>query len=289
MTPQGSASGESQDGGSSPAGWSLPGSGYSLALQRGLAILSAFTAERPILGVLEIARETGMHQGTTHRYVSTLVALGYLEQGKGRKYRLALRATRLGLAALSATKLGEHARPYMQDLASNCGYTIGLAVLDGPEILCLERAHSTRHRQNPSEPNLCRVSRLPVHCTATGKVLLAQLPEREQAKLLRELKLSRETPHTITEKQALREEIQRIAPAAVAVNNQELTRGWHAIAVPIRSAEHEAIAALSMTTATSTIPLQNLVRELTPHLIASADRISARLGYRRPSETVAQS
>jgi IclR family pca regulon transcriptional regulator len=246
-----------------------------------LAILATFTPERPVLGILEIAQELGMHKGTTHRYVSTLVALGYVEQGRGRKYRLTLGVTRLGLSALSATPLEAHAHPYMQDLATGCGYTVSLAVLDGPEILYLDRVHSTRRRQNPGELDLRPGSRLPVHCTALGKVLLAHLPEPEQERLLRTLKLSRETPNTITAKQALREEIQHIALEGIAANDQELTTAQHAIAVPIRSAEREVIAALAMTANTSAISLENLAEHLRPHLVATASRISARLGYRR--------
>jgi IclR family pca regulon transcriptional regulator len=66
---------------------------YSQSLERGLAILSCFTPKRPVLGIADIADELGMSRSTTHRYVITLLALGYLEQGASRKYRLGLRVT----------------------------------------------------------------------------------------------------------------------------------------------------------------------------------------------------
>ena len=270
--------GEDGDGDPPTPSWILSEPGYSLALQRGLAILATFTPERPTRGIQEIAHELGMHKSTTHRYVSTLVALGYLEQGATRRYRLTLAVIRLGLSTLSATPLEEHAHPYMQALADGCGYTIGLAVLDGPEVLQLDRTHSSRPRHSPSELIPPPGSRLPVHCTAPGKLLLAHLPEPEQAKLLRGLKLTRETPSTITDKRALREEIERIAREGRAVEEEELTPGQHAIATPIRSADQTVIAALSMTAATSAITPGNLVRQLAPHLTATAERISARLG-----------
>lgn len=204
--------------------------------------------------------------------------------GKERRYRLTLGVTRLGLSALSATSLSEHAHPYMQDLANDCGYTIALAVLDDAEILCLDRTHSTRYRHSPEHPDPHTEPRLPLHCTATGKLLLAHLPKKERTGMLRELSLTRHTPKTITRKQMLREEIQHIALVDLAVNDEELMPGRHAIAVPIRSADHTAIAALSMAAATSSIRLQDLVQDLAPHLVATADRISARLGYRRPDE-----
>lgn len=290
MTPRAispdDSEGEEGDEGSSLPGWGLSGPGYSLALQRGLAILAVFTPDRPVAGISDIARELGLHKGTTHRYVGTLVALGYLEQGKRRKYRLTLGVTKLGLSTLSATRLEEHAHPYMQDLATASGYPISLAVLDGPEILYLDRVHSTRRRHDPDDLDLHPESRLPVHCTAMGKVLLAHLLKSEQARLLRALKLSRETPNTITGKQALHDEIQHIEREGMAVNDEELATGQHAIAVPIRSSEHEVTAALAMTATTSAISLANLTEQLRPHLTATASRISARLGYSRSDEVM---
>jgi IclR family pca regulon transcriptional regulator len=78
---------------------------YSQSLERGLAILSCFTPKRPVLGIADIADELGMSRSTTHRYVITLLALGYLEQGASRKYRLGLRVTDLGMSALNSTGL----------------------------------------------------------------------------------------------------------------------------------------------------------------------------------------
>ena len=99
--------------------WSIPSlrePRYSQSLERGLAILGCFTPERPVLGIADIADELGMSRSTTHRYVITLVALGFLEQGASRKYRLGLRVTDLGMSALNSTGLREHARPYLEEL-----------------------------------------------------------------------------------------------------------------------------------------------------------------------------
>ena len=85
-----------------------------------------------------------MSRSTTHRYVTTLLALGYLEQGRSRKYRLGLRVTDLGMSALNATGLRENVHPFLEELRERTGYTIGLAVLDGAEILYVDRARSWR-------------------------------------------------------------------------------------------------------------------------------------------------
>ena len=79
-----------------------------------------------MLGIADIADELGMSRSTTHRYVITLVALGYLEQGASRKYRLGLRVTDLGMSALNATGLREHSHPYLEELRQRTTYTVNL-------------------------------------------------------------------------------------------------------------------------------------------------------------------
>src|SRR3984885_10090893 len=159
--------------------WSLPGlrePRYSQSLERGLAILACFTPERPVLGIADIADELGMSRSTTHRYVITLVALSYLEQGASRKYRLGLRVTDLGMSALNSTGLREHSHPYLEELRQRTSYTVNLSVLDGSDILYVDRVKSYRRGQSKIALGLSLGSRLPAYCTSMGKLLLAYLP-----------------------------------------------------------------------------------------------------------------
>lgn len=261
---------------------SLGESRYSSSLERGLLILGCFTAQRPTLGIADIAEELGMSRSTTHRYMSTLVALGYLAQGPGRKYRLTLAVTQLGLSALNTTSLGEHARPYLEDLRRETSYTTAIAVLDGPSILYVELLPSLRRGRAPL--TLRPGSRLPTHCTAMGKVLLASLPAYEQRTLIGEMDLTRRTPNTITGKTRLRDELRLVAEEGIAVEDQEDTTGTHAIAAPVREDSGEVAAAICIAAPTHAITLAGMVEHLTPHLFATAGRISARLGYRRADE-----
>jgi IclR family pca regulon transcriptional regulator len=125
-------------------GVSLPEPRYSQSLERGIAIMRCFTPERPVLGVAAMPRELWMSRGTTHRYVITLVALCYMVQGEKRKYRLGLAVINLGMSALSSTSLREHARPYLEELRGQAGYTVNIAVLDGPEVLYVDRLRGFR-------------------------------------------------------------------------------------------------------------------------------------------------
>jgi IclR family transcriptional regulator, pca regulon regulatory protein len=270
--------------------WTIPSlrePRYSQSLERGLAILACFTPDRPVLGIAEIADSLGMSRSTTHRYAITLVALGYLEQDASRKYRLGLHVTDLGMSALNSTSLREHAQPYLDELRRRTGYTINVAMLDGPEIVYIARSRSQRRAQQRIDLGLALGSRLPVYCTSMGKLLLAYLPDRERRELLSEIRLERRTPNTITSRRLLQIELDRIREDGFAVNDEELTSGLHSIAAPIRTDSREVVAAANMAAHSSMISLQDLIDHLGPHLIATADRISARLGYRRDDELAA--
>jgi IclR family pca regulon transcriptional regulator len=267
--------------------WSIPSlrePRYSQSLERGLAILSCFTPKRPVLGIADIADELGMSRSTTHRYVITLLALGYLEQGASRKYRLGLRVTDLGMSALNSTGLREHAQPYLEELRQRTSYTVSLAVLDGPEILYVDRARSFRRGQGQGGLDVRTGSRLPAYCTAMGKLLLANLPESDLRELLGQIKLTKQGPNTITSKKALREELDEVREANFAVDDEELAKDLYSIAAPVRNEGRQVVAAVEIAVPSSMITIGELVDALGPHLVSTADRISARLGYRRDDE-----
>lgn len=270
--------------------WALSGATlkeprFSQSLERGLAILCCFGPDRPVLGISQIAQELGMSRSTTHRYVITLAALGYLEQGPGRKYRLGLRVTRLGLSAMSATSLREHARADLEDLCRRTGFSVSLAALDGTEIVLLDRLRGGRRGLHPSDPGVSKGSRMPAHCTAAGKLLLANLPDPAQRELVGEIDFRRGYgPNEITSKAALRAELEHTLESGLAVDDEEFAEGLYAIAAPLRSDTGEAVAAVALTASARTIGLGDLIDALGPHVVSTADRISARLGYRRADE-----
>lgn len=272
--------------GQGPA-WSIPslrGPRYSQSLERGLAILSSFTPERPILGIADIADELDMSRSTAHRYVVTLLALGYLEQEASRKYRLGLRVTDLGMSALNSTGLREHAAPYLQELRQRTSYTVSLAVLDGVDVLYVDQARSFRRGRGLAGADARTGSRLPAYCTAMGKLLLANLPDAEQAALLARLKLAKHGPNTITSKRALRQELDEVRRANFAVDAEELAKDLYSIAAPVRDESRQVVAAVEIAVPSALITRGELVDALGPHLISAGDRISARLGHRRADE-----
>jgi IclR family pca regulon transcriptional regulator len=257
---------------------------YSQSLERGLAILTCFTPQRPVMGIADVADELGMSRSTTHRYMITLVELGYLEQGGSRKYRLGLRVTDLGMSALNSMSLREYARPDLEELRQETRFTVNLAILDGSEILYVDRVRGSRPGQSKIDFALHVGSRLPASCTALGKLLLAYLPDAEQEALIASLKLAKGGPNAIASKKALKAELGQISEEGLAVDDEELAAEVQAIAAPVRSSGGEVIAAVGLVGLRSMITVDELVVSLSPHLIATAARISARLGFRRDDE-----
>ncbi len=254
---------------------------YSESVDRGLAILTCFTAERPILGVREVAEEVGMRTPTTHRYMQTLAVLGLLEQDRSRKYRMTLAVTNLGMSAMAETSIREHAREYLEELRRRTTYTVSIATLDGSEIVYVDRLPG--RRRGDRSVNLGPGSRLPAYCTAMGKILLAHLPARERRETIVEMKLKNHGLNTVKSKTALRAQLESMTKEGIAINDQELTDGLSAIAAPVRD-ESEVVAAVGIAAYGSTISPENMAAQLRHVLIATADQISARLGYRRPDE-----
>ncbi len=259
---------------------------FSQSLERGLAILGCFTPARPVLGIADLADELGMSRSTTHRYVITLTRLGYLEQGVKRKYHLTLRVTDLGISAMNGMSLYEHARPYLDELRGRTGFTVSVGVVDGDELLLVDWLRGGRRGQQLIDLGLAPGSRLPLYASAAGKLLLANLPDQDQRERIGELQLAKHAPNTIKSKTALRQELGRIRDESLAVAEEELAPGLYEIAAPVRSTGNDVVAAASMTAHSSMIAMEEFVDALGPHLISTADRISARLGYRRDDERV---
>jgi IclR family transcriptional regulator, pca regulon regulatory protein len=253
---------------------------FSQSLERGLAVLRCFTNRHRVLGISELADELDMSRSTTHRYVLTLSALGYLEQQTSRKYRLSHRAADIGMAALNSIDVRRHARPLLDELRKSTSSTVGLAVLDGAEIVCVDRTSGSQGQQAELDLSVGLGSRLPVHCTAAGKLLLAYVPEVEQRVVLAETKLAKHGPNTITSKRQLREELQEIRSNGFATANSEFAAELSAIAAPVRDKAHNVVAAVGLADHSSIASL----RKLSPAVISAADDISRRLGYRRNSE-----
>jgi IclR family KDG regulon transcriptional repressor len=167
-----------------------PGPHFSASLERCLAILEGFDDGNRLQGIADIAERLQMSRSTVHRYVITLQALGFLEQGNRRRYGLTLGVTKLGCSATSGMSLVAQARSFMQELARQTGFGVDLGILDGPDVLLVECIASRRRGVIREGRAPAGELRLPVYCTALGKLLLATVPADAQRELLGELALN---------------------------------------------------------------------------------------------------
>jgi len=258
--------------------------GHSQSLERGLAILSAFRSGRPLLGVSDLSREVGLSRSTAHRYIATLASLGYLQQDlPTRKYRLGPRVLDLGFSAINSMDLREVATPHLQALSDQTGHTVNMAVLDGADILYIERCRTSQRGQRDIDLNLHIGSRLPAYCTSMGKVLLAHLDAEELESVLAQVRFAPRGPNTLTGKEQLLKELGRVRTAGLAVNNEELAYGLRSIAAPVRRQNGEVVAAINLAVHRSMVSLDQLVAHLGPMLKHAAEEISARVSYAQVS------
>jgi IclR family pca regulon transcriptional regulator len=249
----------------------------SQSLERGLAILSSFGSVQPLLGVSDLSRQVGLSRSTTHRYVATLAALGYLQQdAETRKYRLGPRVLDLGFSAINSMELRHVSAPYLKHLSETTGHTVNMAVLDGSDIVYIERCRASAPRD--IDLNLHVGSRLPAYCTSMGKVLLAYLPAAELEGLLDGVELARRGPNTITSKRQLLRELEQVRARGLAVNNEELASGLRSIAVPVWSQTGEVAAAINIAVHRSLVSMDELLDDLAAALQRTAGEISAHIG-----------
>ena len=254
------------------------GTSTSQSLERGLAILSAFRSGRPLLGVSELARDVGLSRSTTHRYIATLAALGYLDQDpSSRKYRLGPRVLDLGFSAINSMDLREVASPHLQALSDETGHTVNMAVLDGADIVYIDRCRTSQRGQRDIDLNLHIGSRLPAYCTSMGKVLLAGLPEDEQRSVVERVDFAQRGPNTLTARDELLRELEHVKRAGLAVNNEELAYGLRSIAAPVHAQSGEVAAAINLAVHRTMVSLDALVAHLGPPLKRTAEAISVRL------------
>ena len=121
----------------------------------GLAILSSFNSDRPLIGVSELSRELELSRSTAHRYIATLAQLGYLQQDPdSRRYRLGPKVVDLGFSAINSMDVREISAPYLRQLSDETRHTVNLAILDGIEVVYIERCRTSGPGQRDIDLNL---------------------------------------------------------------------------------------------------------------------------------------
>ena len=195
---------------------------------RALAVLDAFDAAAPRLTLTEIAERSGTPLTTTHRLLAELTDWGALSRRADGRYEIGRKLWDLGLLAPVQLELRQVAAPFLLDVHTATRDTVHLAVRDGPSALYVERISGRE-----SVPVVSQVgSRLPLHATGVGKVLLAAAPDEVLERMLGAL--TRETRHTIADPPRLRREIAEVRRRRYARTAEEMSLGTLSVAVPVR-------------------------------------------------------
>ncbi|GAB2450438.1 IclR family transcriptional regulator [Nocardia tengchongensis] len=214
-------------------------------LGRIVLILDAFEVEDQAVGLSELARRTGLPKATVHRMCQDLVAARLLTPSPP-GYSLGRGLFELGLRARVERTLLEVAVPFMQDLYTRTGETVHLGLPDGDEIVYISKIGG--HRQVPAPSRIG--GRMPLYCTAIGRVLLAYCEPATIDRILSG-RLVRRTPRTIVGPGLLRAQLHRVREEGVAFEYEESSAGIACIAAPILSPDERPLAAISVTGPTS--------------------------------------
>ncbi len=234
---------------------------FVLSLARGLRVIEAFDGRPQGLSIADIARATELSRAAVRRLLITLELLGYIE-ANGRKYRLRHRVLHLGMAYLSSSSLATVSQPTVQKITDELGESSSVCVLDGDEVLCIAGAV----RRGLMSLDVSTGSRLPVHCTAAGRVLLAALSESELPAQLERIELKALTAKTIVSRETLARDIRRVREQGFSVIDEELEAGIRAIAVPIVSKEGHIAGSLGVGAIASRVSLEDLQLRFLPAL-----------------------
>jgi len=210
-------------------------------LGKAVAILRAFRPDDTVLSLAELVRRTGLAKGTAHRVAGDLVTHRLLDRADG-GYRLSGGLFELGMRAAAERSLLELAMLFLQVLYERTHETVHLGVADGVEVVYVAKIGGHRQAASPSRPG----GRMPLHCTAIGKVLLAYAGEPLRRQVLG-APLERRTPHTIVAPGLLARQLDNVVETGVAFEREESGMGLLCVAAPVLDLGGHATAAISVT------------------------------------------
>jgi DNA-binding IclR family transcriptional regulator len=246
------------------------------SVKKAIEVLEALAETENGIGITQLSRELNLPKSTIHQILSTLKSVRFVEQNsEDKKYHLGLRIFELGNVVQSQLQLRKIAYPYLYNLSRKVNETTYLVVLEGDRIVYIDCVESTaRLRAHP----LFGI-RVPLHCTSLGKAIMAFLPEAKINEIIYEDGLERFTENTITDPQALKQELKGIRKRGYAIDNMEHEEGIRCVGAPIRNHQKEVFAAIS-----ASGPSQRFdpprIQAMAKLVIEAAEEISRKMGYK---------
>jgi len=247
------------------------------SLARGLNVLELVGGSSQPVTLTQIAGQAQLTKTKAQRFLNTLCALDYLRRENNKSYVLNTRILSLANSFLNTSSLVKIGRPYLDELSSQLGKTVNLAVLEDLHTLCLYRREIGRFLTYDLGPG----SKLPCYAVSLGKVLLAGLSKDELNKRIRRMELYPITPKTIVSKRRIREEIIETRKRGYGICDQELSLDMYSIAVPLLDSRGEVVAAINVSMEFNFKDSPNLEAAI-GRLTEKGRMISNHLGYHGP-------
>lgn len=246
------------------------------AIVRGLKIVELVAqADRP-LPLTAIGESAGLSKGTAHRIVRLLEREGFLRrEPDSRRFEPGHRLVGISLDVLRHSSLRGERHAIMQALVRKIGETCNFTMRDGSDVVYIDRVEADWPLRLHLQPG----SRVPLHCTASGKLFLSHLSARERRRLLASLSLARCTDRTITDPRALETALRVIRRTGVSTDNEEFLKGLIAVAVPVTDPRNRKriCGALAVHAPTVRLSLARAMEHVEA-LRATAARLSRTLG-----------
>jgi len=245
---------------------------YVQSLVRGLEVIRAFSRFRPRMTLSEVAQHTDMTRAAARRFLLTLVREDYAETD-GKYFTLRPRVLDLGFAYLTSSGIWQPAQPAMKEVAERTRESCSLAVLDGEEIVYVLRVPA----QRVLTIGLSVGTRLPAHCTALGRTLIAGLPDEERARFVETCRLEALTPRTTVDRARFAARIAEAGRRGWTTVDEELENGLRAIAVPVFDREGRTAAAMCVSAHVERTSMEQLETVALPALREASAKITAAL------------
>ncbi|MEO8152916.1 MAG: IclR family transcriptional regulator C-terminal domain-containing protein [Rhizobacter sp.] len=241
-------------------------------LEKGLAVIEAFDQDRPRLTISEVAARCHLTRAAARRYLITLEHLGYVSSDR-KMYALSPKVLRLGQSYMHSARLPRVVQPELHKLAYALKEASSAGVLDGHDVICIAATEAGRLVSSTLQPG----TRVPAYCTANGRMLLSAKPPAELDAWLSQLVLEPRTAHTLTNREALRVEIERARVQGYVTVDQEFELGLRTISVPLKNHRGEVLAAMNISGQANRVSMEQLVQECLPVLLLAQARLRSTL------------
>ncbi len=255
------------------------------SVDRALALVDALARSTGSLQLTELAQQTRLNVSTGHHLLATLVKWGYVVRTPGRRYALGARGLHLAQAFLKQVDLPRRAQPHVDRISEETGETVQLAVIQGDAVVTLLKREG-RHAVRVDSGAVGSAEA--AHATALGKAMLAWLPEHELRRILQTRGMARFTPNTITDVDALIEELRLVRRNGHAVDREEYQPGVTCVGAAIRDHLGAVVGAISASAPTLRANQNGHLARMRDSVIAAVRTLSSEFGEQGPQVASAE-